>query len=313
MTGRRSTRIRRCLAIVCGVVLVAASCGDDEEGGGASDLDLPEPNCPAQPPDGGDRLAQLQNRGTVTVGIAGEVPYGYQDASGRVTGEAPELARSIFTCLGVANMRAQVVDFSALIAGLQAGQFDMIAAGMFINPERAAQVNFTDPDYCGSQSFAVREGNPLGLTDYESVTASRGKLGVMAGAVEQGQAEVAGIPRDQLSVFIDVNAQYDALDVGRVDAVAGTFATVNRQAEASGGRFEAVEPFLSKDENGDEELGCGAFAFRNDNQELRDAFNEELNRQQDDGTAREIVMAFGFSDEDVDRAEELTVEDLAGP
>jgi polar amino acid transport system substrate-binding protein len=45
---------------------------------------------------GGELLDRLRAAGVVRLGIAGEIPFGYIDKDGRLTGEAPELAEVIF-------------------------------------------------------------------------------------------------------------------------------------------------------------------------------------------------------------------------
>ena len=48
---------------------------------------------PAGDIDGGDLLDRLRSEGTVRLGIAGEIPFGYIDRDGEFTGEAPEIAK----------------------------------------------------------------------------------------------------------------------------------------------------------------------------------------------------------------------------
>lgn len=253
-------------------------------------------------------LSEMFPEGTVRIGIANEVPYGYEGADGQATGEAPELARAILGELGIDNMEATVVEFGALIPGLLAGQYDMIAAGMFINPERAEQVIFSDPDYCGATSFAVPEGNPMGLTDFQSVTDSGAVLGVLGGAVEETYAIDSGIPDGQISRFNDTASLVDALTSGRIDAFVLTEVTVVAQVGELDG-FEATEGFIPVI-NGEEQLGCGAFAFTD--QGFRDVFNSKLKEFQADGKVLPIVEPFGFSEAAVETAAGLTVEDLTG-
>lgn len=283
-------RMTRLLAILATLALVAAACG-----GGDGDAEAE------------GKLGELQESGTVTVGIANEVPYGYEDENGNVTGEAPEVAKAVLAELGIDNMEASVVDFGALIPGLQAGQFDMIAAGMFITPERAEQIIFSDPDYCVSNSFAVEAGNPMGISDFQSIIDSGATLAVLGGAVDEGYAVDSGVPDAQIERFADVGAQYDALAAGRVDAVSGTFLTVKTQTDAMDG-FEATPGFFPVI-NGEEQVGCGGFGFTD--QGFRDAFNEVLKELQADGTVEEIVTGFGFSPEDVQKAADLTAEELS--
>jgi len=304
MKTHKKTPFRGLLFLVLALALVAAACGDDDDAGD----------------DGGDTgdggtasglLGELQADGTVTIGIANEVPYGYEDEDGNATGEAPEVAKAVLAELGIDNVDAVVVDFGSLIPGLQAGQFDMIAAGMFITPERAEQIIFSDPDYCVGESFAVEAGNPLGLSDYPSIVDSGATVAVLGGAVNEDYVATAGVPDDQIVLFADVQAQYDALAAGRVDAVTGTFLTVKTQTDQMDG-FDATPSFFPLDSypDGEEILGCGGFGFLD--QDFRDAFNDVLHDLQADGTVEEIVTSFGFGAADVQKAAELTVADLAG-
>jgi polar amino acid transport system substrate-binding protein len=326
----KRARWQRSAAAVAGLALFVAACGgDDADTDTDTDTEVeeePEEDAeeePAEEPEEdaaeeeGDAaasgtLAELQESGSITIGIANEEPYGFQDDDGEITGEAPEVARIVLGELGITEVNAEIVDFGALIGGLQAGQFDMIAAGMYITPDRAEQILFSDPDYCIGEAFAVPEGNPAGLSDFTSVVDNPDvTIAILSGAVEEGYAEIAGVPAEQIELFSDVNAQYDALEAGRVDAVTGTSLTILNQVEGRDG-FESTESFFPLDEDGEEILGCGGFGFRNEDQELRDAFNDELNRLQDEGELLPIIAEFGFAEEDIERAQELTVEDFLG-
>lgn len=319
--GAGRSRLVRLLAAMAALALLAAACGGGDEDGDEDETEETDEDTDSEDGDtdsedgeasGDSTLAAVQEAGTISVGIANEEPYGFVDDDGNVTGEAPEVARRVLQELGIEEIEAEVVDFGALISGLQAEQFDMIAAGMYINEERAEQILFSDPDYCVGESFAVPEGNPQDLENFRSVADNPDvTIAILSGAVEEGYAETAGVPDDQIELFSDVNDQYDALAAGRVDAVTGTTLTVRNQIEDREG-FEAIESFFPLDEDGEEILGCGGFGFRNEDQELRDAFNEELNRLQEEGELLPIIADFGFAEEDIERAQDLTVEDLAG-
>jgi polar amino acid transport system substrate-binding protein len=294
----RRFRWRAVAALSAFVLVAAAACGDDDDDVDVTDDDDVVDDGP---------LAQYQEDGIV-IGIANEVPYGYED-DGEATGEAPELAKEIFPRLDIEVTDFVVTDFDGLIPGLTAGRYDVVAAGMFINPERAESALFSNPDYCGTTAFAVPEGNPDNLTDFPSVADSDAVLGVLSGAVEVGYAEDNGVPGDQLETLPEVADLFDALEAGRVDAVALTSVTVREQTEALDG-FEASDPFVPV-VDGEEQLGCGAFAFRFEDQGLRDAFNEELAAMQEAGEVLPIIEPFGFSQEDVDLAADITANELA--
>lgn len=296
---KKMTRWLRATAAFAALALVAVACN------GAAD----EPAPADEAPEATGLLADLQEQGSVTVGVANEVPFGYVDDDGEVTGIAPDVARAVLAELGIDEMNAEVVEFGELIGGLQAGQFDMITAGMYINPERAEQIFFSDPDYCIAESLAVEEGNPLGIVDYQSIVDNPDiTVAVATGTVEVGYLEDAGVPDAQVEVFGDIDGMYRALEAGEVDAVTGTAATVSTQVAARDG-MEGVEPFFPTDADGNDILPCGAHGFADE--DFRDAFNEVLNRFREDGTTMEIITAYDdFSEEDVELANTLTLEDF---
>lgn len=307
-----NNRQRRLVLLLAVLALIAAACGggdDAAEDTTADDSATTQESMASD--DGGDMtlLEEIQESGTIRVGLANEVPYGYEDeATGEITGEAPEVAKVVLAELGIDNMEASVVEFGALIAGLQAGNYDMIAAGMYINAERAEQILFTDPDYCILESMLVPEGNPEGFTNYNSVAGTGKTMAVASGTVNVDYATWAGLDEDQIVEFAGIEDQYDAIAAGRVDAVSGTILTVQQHADVMDG-FEALPPFPALDEEGNEILGCGGFGFLD--QGLRDAFNDKLNELQQDGVVQAIV------DEQLgapvaENAVDLTVEDLVG-
>jgi polar amino acid transport system substrate-binding protein len=279
----------RSMALLGAAGLLAVACSDDA-GAAASE----------------ERLASYRDEGIV-LGIAPEPPYGYEE-DGQATGAAPELAREILARMDVEIRDYVVTDFGFLIDGLVAERVDVIAAGMFVTPERARRVLFADPDYCATTAFAVPEGNPDGLVDYASVADAGVLLGVVTGTVEQDAAPRSGV--EQIEEFSTNADAFDALQAGDVDAVALTsFTVVNETREMDG--FEATEGFIPV-VDGEEQKGCGAFGFRHEDEALRDAFNDQLGVMQAAGEVLPIVEPFGFNAVALEAAADLTVDDLVG-
>ncbi|WP_116998196.1 ectoine/hydroxyectoine ABC transporter substrate-binding protein EhuB [Desertimonas flava] len=316
---RRSAFAALAAVALAGAVTTASAAAsappDDTEAGGDADMadatDVARTEATGTAATEGEPselLATARQEG-ITIGIANERPYGYEE-DGEATGEAPAIAREVFSRLGIEEIDFEVIDFGALINGLNAGRVDVIAAGMFINAERAEQVLFADPDYCATTAFAVPEGNPDDLDDFDSVIDSGAQLGVLAGAVEEGYAIGAGVADDQISGFQTTPDLFDALDAGRVDAVALTAITVRAQVADLDG-FEATEGFVPVID-GEEQLGCGAFAFRYENEDFRDEFNDVLNEMKADGEILALIEEFGFSASEVDAAADVTLESLLG-
>ncbi|MGK5529098.1 ectoine/hydroxyectoine ABC transporter substrate-binding protein EhuB [Streptomyces sp. URMC 129] len=252
---------------------------------------------------GGDLLARLRESGRVKIGIANEPPFGYIDDDGEPTGEAPEVAKVIFRRLGVADVTPVPVEFSALIPGLKARQFDVVSAGMYINPTRCAQVLFSDPDYLMPDAFVVPAGNPEGLRDYADVREKDLTLATGQAYAQIDYARAAGV--GDLLILPDQVAGLEAVAQGRAAAFAGTSVTVKSVVEGSG-QVEATEPFQPV-VDGEPAYGAGGFAFRRTERTLRDAFNDELLRLKDSGELLEIVEPFGFSEAEMT---DLTAEEL---
>ena len=224
-------------------------------------------------------LESIRQAGTVRLGYANEAPYGYRDtATGRITGEAPEVARVVLRRLGLERIEAVVTEFGALIPGLRAGRFDIIAAGMYITPARCRQIAFSEPTYRIGEAFAVRAGNPLALHGYEDVARHpAATLGVVGGAIEHTYARAVGIPEARVAVFPDNISALTALRAGRIDAWAATrLTTLDLLRKASTPQLELAEPFFDPVIGGQTIVGYGAFGFRLRDRALRAAFNREL-------------------------------------
>ncbi|MFF1375899.1 ectoine/hydroxyectoine ABC transporter substrate-binding protein EhuB [Streptomyces sp. NPDC058308] len=257
--------------------------------------------------EGGDLLDRLRDSGTVRIGVAGEVPFGYIDENGEVTGEAPAIAKVIFPRLGVPKVKAVPTKFGALIPGLtQARQFDVVSAGMYINPTRCEQVLFSDPDYLMLDSFIVKKGNPHGIKGYEDIAKKGLKLASGTAYAEIDYAKAAGVK--SVLVLPDQVAGMDAVSQGRVDAFAGTNVTV-RTVIKNNPRVEATKPFQPV-VDGKPAYGAGGFAFRLSEKNLRDAFNRELHKLKKSGELLRIVKEFGFTEAEMTN---LTVARLCPP
>ncbi len=282
-------------------------CDDDNGGDGTADGGNGGGNGDAS----GSTLEAARERGYITIGFANEAPYGFADATGNVTGEAPEVARVVLEELGIPEIQGVVVPFGSLIPGLQAGRFDIIAAGMFINPDRCGEILFSDPDYCIPQAFGVQAGNPLGLTNYEDVANSDATIGVLSGGVEEGYATAAGIPDDRITRFDEAPAMAEGLQAGRVDVIAATSLSIRAQLERlADDSLEMTAGFTPTGENGEPERGCGGYGFRQDDQELRDAFNDVLVSMKQNNEIVPITEEFGFGETEVGAATDVTAADL---
>lgn len=236
-------------------------------------------------------LERAQRTGTIRIGYANEVPYAYIDLQGKVTGESPEIAKAVFAQLGVTKIEPVLTEWGALIPGLQARRFDVIAAGMYITPARMKQVLFADPHYQMRDTLLVRQGNPLHLSSYADIAADPAlHLAIVAGTAEYDYAVGAGIAEEQILQVPNTIAQFQAVMTERADAAVGTALTMRDMATKSEGRLEAVADFIDDPSH----IGYGALAFRNEDQDLRDAVNGVMKQWLGTDAHLQTVAPFGF-------------------
>lgn len=247
----------------------------------------------------GNALDRIKQQGYVRVGFANEAPYGYADPSGKLTGEAPEVARAVFKELGITDLQGVLTEFGSLIPGLQANRFDIIAAGMFINPKRCQQILFSEPDYEAKTAFLVPKGNPKQIKSFEDVARTGARLGVLAGAVEGDYAKELGVNPAQIVTFNDPPSSSEGLLAQRVDAVSLTSISLrNLLNTRKGAPLEVTEPFTPIIK-GKPQTGAGGYGFRKGDEALRDAFNGKLADLKQSGRLLQIIQPFGFTQAEI--------------
>jgi polar amino acid transport system substrate-binding protein len=237
-------------------------------------------------------LARAKEDGFIRVGFANEAPFGFATPEGKLTGEAPEVAKAVLKAMGIPQVDGVLTEFGSLIPGLKAKRFDIIAAGMFITPKRCAEIAFSQPSYGIGQAMLVKAGNPKQIADYGSIVANKDlKLAVMAGAVEVGYAKDAGVPQAQLVVLPDQASLLAAVQAGRADAAALTALSIANMAKKGEG-VESTKPF--GEVAGKSVKGHGGFGFRKEDKDLVQAFNAQLKKFIGSPEHIALVEPFGF-------------------
>lgn len=184
------------------------------------------------------RAAQASgsDRRAVRVGYAVETPYAFVDKAGRVSGADPETARLVASRLGWTIEWVQT-GFADLIPELLEGRFDLIAAGLFITPQRERLVRFAAPHLRARPGLLVPAGNPKALGGYADLRSPRVRIAVLAGSVEEKR--LAARSSAPLLSLPDARAGAAAVQTGLVDALALSLPTVRSMAREHPG-LEAV-------------------------------------------------------------------------
>lgn len=252
-------------------------------------------------------LIETFKRDGIRVGLAGYAPYGYKEQDGTFTGEQAEVARHTLNALNITDIEFVVMDFGALIPALVANRIDVAAAGIYVRPERCAQVLFAEPTFGQGAAYVVKAGNPKSLHTFKDIAATDGAtLAVLAGGTEETLALEDGVPESKLLRVSDKSAGIGAVMSGRADGFAlSAFAIADIVLTA--GELLGLEGSGSITEiAGEIYKGHGALAFRKGggeelekNQAFVDAFNiEQAKYLSDDGGYAEMAARWGFSSSD---------------
>ena len=244
-------------------------------------------------------LERSRREGVVRVGFANENPYAFARPDGTLSGEAVEVARAVFQSLGIEEMEGVLTQFGSLIPGIEAGRFDVITAGMYITPTRCEQVLFADPEYQVGEALIVEAGNPLNLHSYEDIAANPdARVGTGSGYLELDYMLAAGVTEDQITTFPDDPSGVAGLQAGQIDAWTGTRPTLLQTLETTDDpNLELADPFEQPTVDGEPVISYGGAAFRYEDLEFRQAFNEELQALKDSGELLDLIGQFTGFDE----------------
>ncbi|PXY26771.1 ectoine/hydroxyectoine ABC transporter substrate-binding protein EhuB [Prauserella sp. PE36] len=259
----------------------------------------------------GDTLQSARDSGMIRIGIANEQPYGFADASGKVTGEAPEVARAVFNAMGIRNVQNSVVTFDQLIPALNARQYDVVSAGMFITPERCNAALFSTPDYTALAALLVPRGNPQQVKNFEDLAQKNVKVAVLSGAVEKGYATAAGVSEDNITTLDTQDSMLRSVIDDRVYCAALTDISLKWLVKQNPDAPVEVTESFQPEEDGKPVISAGGFVFRQGDESLRDAFNEQLKKLHDSGEWVRIVEPFGFGEVNLPKPD-VTTESLCG-
>lgn len=227
--------------------------------------------------------------GAVTIAVSEYAPYLFTE-NGQVTGQIAEVARHVLESLGIREVEFEVTDYEALIPKLLTGRVDLIG-GLGISQDRCGQVAFSVPDHVSRTSLAVPKGNPKGLENFDDVKTAGARIAVI-GQIDYEVLRELGVPDDLMVKLPDPAALPVALAAGEVDC--GSFDEISlRYLVASSAQSAALEttPGFTRPRVPDL---IGAFAFRDEDTELRADFDEALTELHESGEWLSLSEPFGF-------------------
>ena len=274
------------LLLALAMVLSLAACGGgDKPAGDAGDS---APAGTSSPADTGSEDAGTEAPAFTTVEEgklhmstnAAFPPYEMTTDAGGFEGIDVEVAQAIADKLGL-ELVVDDMGFDAALLAAQNGQSDMVMAGVTVNEERLAVMDFSDSYATGVQVVIVKEDSPIATLDDLANAQMIGCQKATTGYIYcSDDPENGGYGEDHVTAYETGALAVQALVNGQVDAVvidnepAKSFVTANDGLKILDTEF-AVEDY--------------AIGFAKGNSALLDAVNAAMAELKADGTFQDIV------------------------
>ena len=162
-------------------------------------------------------LQQILNEGVLRVGTTLAPPWAVRAADGALTGFEVDVAKQLAQDMGV-RLDLQIYPWDRLIRGLEAGEVDLLAAGLSITPARALHVNFSRPYTEGGIALATDRQATATVTDLADLDTPDHTVGVITGSVAE-ELRQRVLPRSTAALFATAELASAALLAGEVDSL----------------------------------------------------------------------------------------------
>ncbi len=161
-------------------------------------------------------LDEILEAGALRVGVSLFTPWTMQDSAKELIGFEVDVARKLAADLGVTPV-LKLYAWNALIPALEAGEIDLVAAGMSITPARALRIHFSQPYAEGGVSLATNTARTAKVTGLDDLNNSRYRLAAVKGTVAEELARRL-FSQARLTLFEESDQAADALLAGEIDA-----------------------------------------------------------------------------------------------
>lgn len=266
------------LLLILGLAVFAVGCG------GSGDTPPADSQEPQEEASGGNdqqeaasTLDAIREKGVLVAGLDDSfAPMGFRDENNELVGFDIDMGAEIAKRMGI-EIEWQPTDWDGVISALQTKRFDVIISGMTITPERAEQVNFTEPYVVAGVVALVKAGNDSIKTADDLAGKVVGIQGGSSG--ENVVSELEGLKDvKRYKQFPECLAD---LEIGRIDVGIVDVTVAAHFLALRPGVFEIATPL-------NEEFF--AIATRQEDTALLDELNRIIAEMKADGTLHEISM-----------------------
>ncbi|MBR3063583.1 MAG: transporter substrate-binding domain-containing protein [Exiguobacterium sp.] len=202
-------------------------------------------------------------------------PYEFVDTANgdAIVGFDIEIAETITERLGY-ELKIEDMDFGSLLGALNSGRVDFVMAGMTPTEERKENADFSDIYLSATNLIMTKDESLQAIEDL-----SGKKIGVQTASIQENIAKEQA-PDAELVSLNKIPEIVQELNTGRIDAMVIEDTVAQKYLDQD----DSFYTFALKE---DGEKGSAA-AFKLDD-ELRDQFNEELNKMMKSGEIDELV------------------------
>ena len=174
----------------------------------------------------GDLLAQIQERGEIVIAMEGTwAPWTYHDENDELVGFDVEVGQQIAQALGVEAAFVEG-EWDGLLAGLDAGRYDIMINGVDITEERSDAYDFSEP-YAYNRTAVIVSADNTDITSMEDLDGKH-----TANTISSTYAEVAEQYGAEVTGVDDLNQTFELLLSGRIDATLNAEVTYYGYMEA---------------------------------------------------------------------------------
>lgn len=161
---------------------------------------------------GSDLLAQIQEKGEIVIAMEGTwAPWTYHDENDELVGYDVEVGKAIAEKLGVTATFVEG-EWDGLLAGLDAGRYDIMVNGVGITLDRQEKYDFTTP-YAYNRTAVIVRGDYNEIASMEDLNGKNTANTISSTYAEQAEAYGATV-----TGVDDLNQTIELLLAGRIDA-----------------------------------------------------------------------------------------------
>ena len=186
--------------------------GDKAQAEGTAEVSEGAASAAGTDQEAADLLSEIEEKGQIVIAMEGTwAPWTYHDEDDELVGYDVEVGKLIAEKLGVEAVFEEG-PWDGLLAGLDAGRYDIMINGVDVTPERAEKYDFSIP-YAYNRMAVIVRGD---YDEIESMEDLAGKHTV--NTISSTYAEKAEAYGAEVTGVDDLNQTFELLLSGRIDA-----------------------------------------------------------------------------------------------